>query len=281
MPVPQTKDPEEDPGAALGETLKELRLAAGFTTLAAVGDRLGYSKDSIGKAETGAHVPTLDMLVLMLDLYKPPEILRKSVLRQHAFARKVKGPIPQFFELYLKREAAATFLRLWALDVLPGLLQTYDYANAMFMAVGMDEDEAAEKAAARKDRRTNLEGPNAKQVTAVIYEPVLYCRVGTPEIMAGQLEDLLEVSRRSNVVIQVVRENGYFPGRRGQFEIASGHGIPDTLVMYNVEDQTQDDEALVSKAAALFERIRGFALPVEESQAIIREALKQCKSQQQ
>ena len=117
-------------------------------------------------------------------------------------------------------------------------------------------------------------------MTPVIYEPVLHRRVGTPEIMAAQLEDLLEVSRHPNVVIQVVQEHGYLPGLRGQFEIASGLDIPDTLVMYNVEDQTQDDPSLVSKAAALFERIRGHALTIEESRAIIREAQQQWRSQQ-
>jgi hypothetical protein len=110
---------------------------------------------------------------------------------------------------------------------------------------------------------------------------VLYCRVGTPEIMIRQLEDLLEVSRRPNVVLQIVREDGYFVGRRGQFDLASGDEIPDTLVMYNVEDQTQDDRALASKAAALFERIRGYALTIEESRAIIREAVEHWNSQQQ
>jgi hypothetical protein len=98
--------------------------------------------------------------------------------------------------------------------------------------------------------------------------------------MARQLADLLEVSQRANVVIQVVRDTGYFPGLRGQFEIASGNGIPDTLVMYNVEDQTQDDPALVGRSAALYERIRGHALPIEESRAIIREALELWNSQQ-
>ena len=99
--------------------------------------------------------------------------------------------------------------------------------------------------------------------------------------MSAQLKYLLEISQRSNLVIQVVRDTGYFPGIRGQFEIASGHEIPDTLVMYNVEDQTQDDQVLVNKASALFERIRGYALTIEESRAILQEALQRWNSQHQ
>jgi transcriptional regulator with XRE-family HTH domain len=100
--IPQSKDPDDDPGAALGETLKDLRLEAGFTTREAVGSRLGYSKDSVGKAETGAHVPTIEMLLLMLDLYQAPDLVRKAVLRLHAFARKARGPIPEFIEKWFQ-----------------------------------------------------------------------------------------------------------------------------------------------------------------------------------
>lgn len=123
-----------------------------------------------------------------------------------------------------------------------------------------------------------MEGPDAKHVTAIIYERVLYRSVGTPEAMSAQLTYLLTLSQRPNLVIQVVRDTGYFPGIRGQFEIASGHEIPDTLVMYNVEDRTQDDAVLVSKAAALFERIRGYALTIEKSRAILQEALRRWNS---
>ena len=98
--------------------------------------------------------------------------------------------------------------------------------------------------------------------------------------MARQLSHLLEMSRRPNLVIQVVRDTGYFPGRRGQFEIASGPGIIDTMVTWGVEDQTMDDPALVGKAAALFERIRGYALTIEESRSLIQEALQRWQSQQ-
>ena len=178
------------------------------------------------------------------------------------------------------KEAAAEFLRLWALNVLPGLLQTYDYAHAMFTLSGVDEDEAAEKATARTQRQAILEGPDGTHVTAIIYEPVLYCLLGTPEIMAGQLAHLLGMSRRPNLVIQVVRDTRYFPGRRAQFEIASGPKIIDTMVTLGVEDQTMEDPALVGKAAALFERIRGYALTIEESRALIQEALQRWQSQQ-
>ena len=87
-------------------------------------------------------------------------------------------------------------------------------------------------------------------MTAIIYEPVLHCLLGTPEIMVGQLTHILAMSRRPNLVIQVVRDTGYFPGRRGQFESASGPKITDTMVMWGVEDQTMAAPPLPSVAGA-------------------------------
>lgn len=117
-------------------------------------------------------------------------------------------------------------------------------------------------------------------MTAIIYEPVLHSLVGTPDVMTQQVARILEMSRRPNLIIQVVRDTGYFPGRRGQFEIASGPKLTDTMVLWGVEDQTMDDPVQVGKAAALFERIRGYALTIEESRALIQEALERWSRQQ-
>jgi transcriptional regulator with XRE-family HTH domain len=284
-------EPDENSAAArLGEELRQLRIAAGYPTIQALAARIdGYGESLITKVEQGKRTASKQLFPAWLDACaahiddKAPVLtdgLRRALTALWELALKREGPIPEFIELWLKREAAATFLRLWALNALPGLLQTYDYANAMFIQSGLDEDEASEKAAVRIQRQSILEGPDATQVTTIIYAPVLHSLVGTAEIMARQLEHILAMTRRPNLVIQVVRDTGYFPGRRGQFEIASGPKIADTLLIWTVEDQTMDDPVLVGKSAALFERIRGYALTIEESRALIQEALQRWQSQQ-
>jgi hypothetical protein len=114
----------------------------------------------------------------------------------------------------------------------------------------------------------------------VIHERALYFQVGPPEVMAAQLEHLVELSRKPNVVLQVVRDTGYFPGIRGPFEVATGEAIPDTLLMLAIEDQTMEDTALTRKAGALFEEIRGYALSVADSRAVILEAIQRWSQQQ-
>jgi hypothetical protein len=97
--------------------------------------------------------------------------------------------------------------------------------------------------------------------------------------MTAQLADLLEMCHQPNVIIQVVRDTGYFFGLEAVFYLASGHTIPDTLTMVTMEDQTTTDPAMVDKATAMFERIRGHALTIEESRVIIQEAVQRWSQQ--
>jgi transcriptional regulator with XRE-family HTH domain len=280
--APTDLDPEADPWVVFGEQLRILREESGFATQAALGTRINYGPDAISKVETGDRLPTDTMYPAWLQACGVTPREKKILDKQLTLARKVKGPIPQFVELYIEREKEATFLRLWGLLLIPGPLQTYDYAHAMYVqGRGMDEEQAAENATARLDRQAILQGPDAPHVTALIFEYALNLLVGTPETMVGQLEHLLEMSHRRNIVIQVVRETRYFPGMRGPFEIASGAGIVDTVAMVTVQDHVSDEDAVTRTVAVLFDRIRGYARPVEESRAILQEAIQQWKSQQQ
>jgi hypothetical protein len=73
---------------------------------------------------------------------------------------------------------------------------------------------------------------------------------------------------------------GAYWGISGPFQIASGPEIPDTLLMLAVEDQTQEDLTLARKALTLFEKVRGHALNVEDSRAVLMEAREHWYSQQ-
>jgi transcriptional regulator with XRE-family HTH domain len=277
MPRPNPRDPETDLAAALGEELKRLRLAAGYTTQEAFARAINFTREAVSKVETGYELPSDNLYLKWLGVCQASDETRHHLDRMLRMARKAKAATPEFAKPWLDAEQAADIIRIWALDVMPGLFQTYDHAFAMYRIGGMDEETAAAKATARIERKQILDGTH---VTAIIYEPILNRVVGTREIMAGELEHLLEVMEKPNAVIQVVRDTGYFVGLDGQFEIASGSRIPDTLNMITVEDHTTDDEAVVRRAATMFEIIRGFALSVGESRALLQEALQRWKSQE-
>jgi hypothetical protein len=87
----------------------------------------------------------------------PPCGALPPATRDHVAARSQgQGPIPQFAEKYFAAEAVAAFVRIWALLVVPGLLQTREYAHAMYRMAGLPEDEAAQKTDVRINRQAVL-----------------------------------------------------------------------------------------------------------------------------
>jgi transcriptional regulator with XRE-family HTH domain len=283
----QPKD--KRPAYRLGQQLKRLRIAAGYTTQAALAARAGYGEDSISKVESGDRVPSEGLFPAWLDACafhvadKAPVLTdgERQALTEFWETLRESGGIKEFFEKYATAEQKATLLRMWGILLIPGPLQTREFAHAMFLAGGYDEDEAAEQTDLRMKRHAKVDGPDAAHVTALIYAPVLDYLVGTPEIMIAQIEHLLELSQRHNVVIQVVPDSGYFAGAEGAFQIASGPAIADTVEMETLEDHVTDDPVAAAKAIALFEHIRGYALTVAESRKVTTEAIERWKARQQ
>src|SRR5882724_2112384 len=261
----KSRNPEHDPAAKLGELLAQLRAEAGYATQDAFAVAIRESRDVIAKAESGYQPPTDPVFAAWMDKCAVTDRERRFLTGLLVLARAVRGPVPQFFQKYLEREREAEYLLLWCPVIVSGLFQVYEYAYAMNTRAGFDEDEATAKANARLERQTILGGPDAPHVTLLLHESVLRRRVGTPEVMARQLNHLLEMSQRPNVSIQVIRDDGYFWGLEGPFEIASGEAITDTVVMVAVEDQTVDDKKVVRKATRLFRQIQGHAVSIEET----------------
>jgi transcriptional regulator with XRE-family HTH domain len=276
-----TPDPETTPRGKLGQYLRRLRQAAGHATQPPFASKLGVSPALISKIETGTHVPTQDIFQAWLDLCQVTEEARAYITDTWLIARASTSGIPEPIEIWVENERQATFLRLWGLLFMPAQLQTPDYARAMFLSHGMDEDEAAEQTGIRMGRQAILDGPEPAHVVAVIHELALRNLVGTPEIMAGQLTHVLGLSKKRNVHIQVVRDFGYFAGMEGAFEIATGDAIPDTLITLNFQEQASDDRTLARKAIESFETIRSYALNITDSRVLIQEANEQWNSQQQ
>jgi hypothetical protein len=280
MPRPKSRNPEQDPAAKLGELLAQLRVEAGYSSQDALAVAIHESRDVIAKAESGYQPPTDPVFASVMDKCNATARERKVFLGMLVLARAVRGPVPQFFKKYLEREREAEYLLLWCPVVVSGLLQVPEYARELFLAAGKTEDEATENVDARMDRQAILDDPDAPHVTMLLHESVLRRLVGTPEIMVKQLAHLVEMSQRRNLSIQVVRDTGYFWGLEGQFEVASGDAITDTLVMVAVEDQTVDEKPVVRRAVKLFREIQGHALNIEDSRSLISEAIEQWSQQQ-
>jgi transcriptional regulator with XRE-family HTH domain len=270
------RDAETDPRAFLGRELRRARAGAGFSSQDALAARLGFDRTVIAKAETGDRVPTPEVLSAWCEACKLDAELFE---RWAVLARRTDGPIPSWFESWLEAERVAHMLRIWQPLVIPGLLQIAEYARALFIAAGADQDRADDLVTVRLDRQAILERPDPPHVVAVIDESVLHRLIGSPQIMADQLERVADLAERPSIMVQVLpSETGANAGLSGAFDLASSDGAPAVLRMEAVEDVTVESRSLVRQATNIFVRVQADALPRAASLALIREAAEQWKT---
>jgi transcriptional regulator with XRE-family HTH domain len=270
------RDPETNPAAFLGGELRRARVAAGFSSQDALAAKLGFDRTVVAKAETGERPPTVDVLAAWCQACHLDDELfgRLAVL-----ARRADGPVPSWFEDWLQAEGRAHTLRFWQPLIVPGLLQTADYARALFLAGGADDGKADELVAVRLERQSVFDRANPPHVVTILDESVLHRLIGSPAIMTDQLGHLGAMAERPNVQVQVVPSaRGANAGLSGGFSLASCDDAPDVLAMLAVEDVTEERRSLVRHAALVFDLVRGDALPREESRALILEAAEQWKT---
>jgi hypothetical protein len=115
--------------------------------------------------------------------------------------------VPDWFELYVGLEAAARQLRHYEPALVPGLLQTREYAAAVYRAFGQtNEDDVAQAVAVRVERQKLLHRrqPRPPKVEVIIDESVLRQPIADREGMRKQLTYLREVSQADNVSVRVL-----------------------------------------------------------------------------
>jgi transcriptional regulator with XRE-family HTH domain len=270
------RDPETSPAAFLGEELRRARVVAGFSSQDALAGKLGFDRTVIAKAETGQRPPTADVLAAWCEACRLDDDLfgRLAVL-----ARRADGPVPTWFEDWLRAEDEAHALRIWQPLIIPGLLQTPDYARALFLAAGADEAKADELVAVRLERQSVLDRADPPHVITVLDESALRRLVGSPAIMCEQLTHLAGMAGRPDISVEVVpASTGATAGLSGGFQLASCDGAPDVLNIDGVEDVTEERRSLVRHATRIFDLVRGDALPRAASRALIMEAAEQWKT---
>jgi transcriptional regulator with XRE-family HTH domain len=270
------RDPETNPAAFLGDELRRARLAAGFSSQDALAARLGFDRTVVSKAETGERPPTADVLAAWCQAcHLDDELFR----RLGVLARRGNGPVPTWFEDWLRAEGEAHALRIWQPLIIPGLFQIEEYARALFIAAGADDERADELVALRLERQLILDRADPPHVVVVLDESVLHRLIGSPPIMSDQLSHLGSLADRSNVQVQIIPSaRGATAGLSGGFALASCDDAPDVLNLNAVEDLTEERRPLVRHATLVFDLVRGDALPREESRTLILEVADRWKT---
>lgn len=253
--------------AMFAAELRAARAKAGLSRdeLAAL---VNYSGSLIGMVETLARVPSLKLAQGLDVAFETPGTFER--MQQHVRA----APYPGWFALWPEKEAEATVLRSFELVVVPGLLQTEDYARVVLRTrVKATDDEVEDMVAARMKRQGVLARENPPMLWVIIAEGVLRCPVGGGKIMNDQLMHLSGMARQPNVVVQVIPLSvGAHEGFRGAFTIADFANAPgvayqDTAVRGQVVEDGDDLMSLV----LLWETLKAEALPRRASLELIEE----------
>ncbi|MFC4589203.1 helix-turn-helix domain-containing protein [Sphaerisporangium corydalis] len=218
----------------------------------------------------------------LLDLYKVVDEARREELLELSrragtrdwWHRFRKGLKPKF-EVYLGLEADASTIRSYQTQVVPGILQTSQYAWAVIEATDVegvvDADEMIKVKMARQEMLTRDQHP--VQLFVVLDEAVLHRRVGSADTMKGQIEHLLEMGRLPNVVIQVLPfTTGAHAAMAGAFNVLEFPESADLGVVY-LEQATSglvlQSEREIRRYALMWGNIAGKALSPQESAALI------------
>lgn len=217
------------PRRQLGRYLRDLRNQAGLTVKDAARG-LEWSETKIWRIETGqTSLRSFDVEV-MCRVYKAQSGMT-TALMSLAKETKARGwwqaygdAVPEWFDLYVGLEAAASKLFLYEQELVPGLFQTADYARTLIAADHPEEsDEETDRRVSLRMARQALVrrtiDPPALQVA--LNESVLRRTVGGHQVMAAQLQRLAEASELPNVSLRVVPfAAGFHPGvLSGSFNI--------------------------------------------------------------
>jgi hypothetical protein len=268
-------------GAFLGRQLKEIRAEAGYKSQDEFAPVLSRDRSVIGKAESGEYPPTEAVLADWLERCGIGGRLRTVLLGMARFARmRDGGPVKAWFVGWVDAEAKAHTLRIWQPLIIPGLVQTPAYARELFAAMGMNDDQVSDYVQSRLSRQVILDQAEPPSVVIVLDELALHRFIGTPEIMCEQLEHAIELSKRPNIHLHILpTRTGANAGLGGPIHLATGMGSPEVLLVGAlIEDQVSADPALVRRASATFDAVRGDALNSADSRNVLMEALERWTS---
>jgi hypothetical protein len=130
--------------------------------------------------------------------------------------------LPQWFRTYVDLESAATLIRTYEGQYVPGLLQTDDYMRAVVQGAHLEEsgEERGRRVRLRMARQTLLTREHPPRLWAVVDEAALRRPVGGREVMRGQLERLIDATKLANVTLQVLPfDSGAHPAMVGSFSV--------------------------------------------------------------
>jgi transcriptional regulator with XRE-family HTH domain len=268
----------------LGQELRRLRELKGMTA-EEVAERLLVSQSKISRLENGRRSISQRDVRDLCGVYEVEDTRIVDSLMQMAKDSRQQGWWHAFgdipYSVYIGLETDAASLRVYEPQVVPGLLQTRRYAEALINgalpeSAATDVEKRVGVRLRRQDRVTTSEEP--LRLWAVVDEAALRRVVGDRQLMREQLEYLVEQSQLPHVTVQVLPfEMGAHPGITGHYAILEFPDASDSSVVY-IEGVTSDlylEKANdVQRYSVMYEHLRAQALNVDQTRQFIAEIAK-------
>lgn len=263
---------ERDQSPLLDFYARELRRLRGKTSQEALGKRIGFSGELVGKVENRERRPTPEFAKACDAAFPVANGLFSRIVAE---AERSHSVYPVWFASWVDAEQRASVLRSWEPLIVPGLLQTADYARALFEAwQGVDAPgDVDQLVRARLDRQRIFDRPAPPSFWALIDESVLYRPIGAPPVMQGQLAHLLEMTERPRVTIEVLPANvGAHVGLLGAFALADfPDGTPPMAYLESPDaGEVTRRPCTVAKIELTYETLRTEALGGRASRDLMR-----------
>ncbi len=279
-PVPGQEEPPAEATVLrmlLGSQLRRLRESVGISAEKA-GYEIRASRSKISRMETGRVGFKVRDIEDLLTLYGVDDDRQRD--KVVALARRSREPewwtqyhdiLPDWFETYLGLESAATSIRSFENQFVPGLFQTEDYARAVTRLghQAAPAEEIERRVGLRVKRQELLARRQPPRIWVVMDEAVLRRPIGGPPVMRAQLDRLVESARLPTVTLQVV------PFARGGHAAASGsfsilrfeeRDLPDVVYMEQLTSAVYlDQRADVEHYLEVVDQLSGEALTPADS----------------
>ncbi|MEE1749166.1 helix-turn-helix domain-containing protein [Streptomyces sp. JV184] len=270
----------------LGRTLRAMREQLGLKQEdVALRTDGAVNRAKLSRIETALTAATAADVGLILDALDCTEDdLRTSLLKltregaRRGWWQSYRSVLSSAYEDLISLESEADHLSAWQPTVIPGLLQTGEYAQQIIAATAMStaaEDRVDALVEVRLARQSVLTREAPLNLWAIIGEAALRTRCADSQIMYDQLNRLVTMSGRPTITIQVLPSNAApHVGQMGAFSIL-GYGTHADLSVVHVESLTSalyvEERTDVAVYQDAVQQLRAAALSVDESRQMIRE----------
>lgn len=271
----------------VGAELRRLREAAGVTTAQAA-ELLNCSPAKISRIENGIVTVRVGDLRLLLDSYGDQDQEHRAYLERLARESNKRGwwqdygdTIPPYYADFIGLETDASYIKTWEPTIVPGLLQTSEYARAVMLAnpAMISPDKLENLIGIRQERQARLEQGTDVRLDAVIWEAAMVTTIGGDEVQRGQLARLLELMNRPNISVQVLPleagDKANMSGSFVMFSFGSERSVSTVFVETLTSSQYLEGDQELRGYTLVFDALRSAALSPAASATRIRQRLEQ------